>query len=270
MSALIQVTVDAGVALVRFDNPPRGYLNAAQTGELAAALDILANDDAARVLVLTGAVPGVFIRHYDVGEIIAVAERLAGSGLDEAAMMAAAAAGNDVTRLFDAIDTLAKPTVAAINGFCQGGGFELALCCDLRIAEPGDYRIGLPEVNVGIFPGAGGTERLPRLIGEARAIELILRGRTVEPEEALALGLVHELATGGALPRAMEIAGELASRPPRALAEAKALIKNRASRDVEAAAAHARGRFMALIATDPDALRLMKAFLATGEDINAS
>jgi enoyl-CoA hydratase len=212
----------------------------------------------------------VFVRHYDVGEIIAVAERLAAAGLDEPALMAAAAAGNDVTRLFDTIDTLAKPTIAAINGFCQGGGFELALCCDLRIAEPGDYRIGLPEVNVGIFPGAGGTERLPRLVGEGGALELILRGRTVGPEEALALGLVHELAPGGALARAMEIAGDLASKSPRALAEAKALVKNRASRAVDAAAAHARGRFMALIAADPDALRLMKAFLANGEDINAS
>ncbi len=270
MSALIQVTVDNGVALVRFDNPPRGYLNAAQTRELAEAIEALAQDDAARVLVFTGAVPGVFVRHYDVGEIIAVAERLAAAGLDEAALMAAAAAGNDVTRLFDIIDSLAKPTIAAINGFCQGGGFELALCCDLRIAEPGDYRIGLPEVNVGIFPGAGGTERLQRLIGEARALELILRGRTVGPDEALALGLVHELAAGGALATAMEHAGALASKAPRALAEAKALVKNRTSRDVRAAAAHARGRFMVLITADPNAQRLMKAFQASGEDINAS
>jgi enoyl-CoA hydratase len=270
VSELVGVSIEAGVAVVRFNNPPRGYLNAAQTRELAEAVGALANDEAARVLVFTGAVPGVFIRHYDVGEIIGAAHSITAAGLDEAGLMAAAAAGNDVTRTFDLIDTLAKPTIAAINGFCQGGGFELALCCDIRIAEPGDYRIGLPETNVGIFPGAGGTERLPRLIGEARALELILRGRTVGPEEALALGLVHELAAEGALKRAMAVAAELAATPAGGLAEAKALVKNRASRDVEAATAHARGRFMALIAHDPDAVRLMKAFLASGEDINAS
>jgi enoyl-CoA hydratase len=262
------VSVADGVARVEFDNPPRGYLNAAQTRELAGAIEALAGDQAARVVVFTGAVPGVFIRHYDVAEIVAVSERLAASGLDEAALMAAAAGGNDVTKVLDAIDTLAKPTIAAINGYCQGGGFELALACDLRITEPGQFRIGLPEVNVGIFPGAGGTERLPRLIGEARALDLILRGRTMGPAEAMALGLVHEVASGGAMSRAMEIARELAAKPPRALAEAKALIKNRADRAGESAAAHARGRFMALIATDPDAARLMRMFLAAGEDIN--
>lgn len=269
MSGLVRVSVEGGVAVVALDNPPRGYLNAAQTRELAEAVSTLTSDEAARVVVFTGAVPGVFVRHYDVGEILGAGERLAASGLDEAALIAAAAAGNDVTKAFDAIDTLAKPTIAAINGFCQGGGFELALCCDLRITEPGDFRIGLPEVNVGIFPGAGGTERLPRLIGEARALELILRGRTVAPTEALALGLVHEVAARGALARAMEIARSLASRPPRALAEAKALVKNRAGRLGEDAAAHARGRFIALIATDPDAGRLMRGFLSAGEDINA-
>jgi enoyl-CoA hydratase len=270
VSGLVRTTIAGGIALVEFDNPPRGYLNAAQTRELAESINALESDGAVRVVVFTGAVPGVFVRHYDVGEIIAVAERLAASGLDEAALMAAAVPGNDVTLVFDAIDTLAKPTIAAINGFCQGGGFELALCCDLRIAEPGDYRIGLPEVNVGIFPGAGGTERLPRLIGEARALELILRGRTVGPNEALALGLVHEVAPGGAKARAMEIAGELAALPPGGMAEAKALVKNRAGRGTPDAAAHARGRFMALIAADPNALRQMRHFLASGEDINAS
>jgi enoyl-CoA hydratase len=270
VSVLITVRLEDGIALVAFDNPPRGYMNAAQTRELAETVSALASDTTVRVVVFTGAVPGVFVRHYDVGEIIAVGERFSTAGLDEAALMAAGVAGNEVTKVFDAIDTLAKPTIAAINGFCQGGGFELALCCDLRIAEPGDYRIGLPEVNVGIFPGAGGTERLPRLIGEARALELILRGRTVGPDEALALGLVHEVAAGGAQARAMEIARELASQAPGALAEAKALVKNRAGRGIETAAAHARGRFMALIAADPDAMALMRAFLAAGEDINAS
>jgi len=268
MSGLIGLTVENGVALIRFSNPPRGYLNGAQTEALAEAVARVAADAAVRVVVFAGAVPGVFIRHYDVGEIIAAAERARASGMGEAELMTAAGRGNAVTIAFDAIDSLGKPTIAAINGYCQGGGFELALCCDLRVTEPGDFRIGLPETNVGIFPGAGGTERLPRLIGEARALELILRGRTVGPEEALDLGLVHAVASEGALTRAMAIAAELAAKPAGGLAEAKALIKNRADRGLDAAAAFARGRFLSLIASDPEAVAAMRAFLAAGEDIN--
>lgn len=263
---LIRLDRDGPIAVVRFDNPPRGYLNAAQTRELAATMEALAADDAARVVVFTGAVPGVFIRHYDVGEILAAAERV--KAIDAGAMEAAGQAGNDVTRLFDAIDAFPKPTIAAINGWCQGGGFELALCCDLRITEPGDFRIGLPETRVGIFPGAGGTERLPRLIGEAAALDLILRGRTVDPQEALARGLVHEIAAGGALPRALELAHEIAALPPRALSEAKALIKNRGDLDWAGRHANARARFLSILREDDDADRLMRAFLADGEDIN--
>ncbi len=187
-TALIRTEHQGAVAVVRFDNPPRGYLNAAQTRGLSAVLETLAADAAVRVVVFTGAVPGVFIRHYDVGEIIGALDGVRRAAMDGAAIEAAGRAGNDVTRTFDALDAFPKPTIAAINGFCQGGGFELALCCDFRITEPGDFRIGLPETNVGIFPGAGGTERLPRLIGEAKALELILRGRTVDPHEAASLG----------------------------------------------------------------------------------
>jgi enoyl-CoA hydratase len=267
MSALVGVKVEAGVATVTFDNPPRGYLNAAQTRELAAAVEALAADPAARVVVFTGGVPGVFIRHYDVGDIVRAAERV--REIDAATLAEGARGGNEVTRAFDAIDTLAKPTIAAINGWCQGGGFELALCCDLRVTQPGDFRIGLPEVNVGIFPGAGGTERLPRLIGEARAMELILRGRTVGPDEALALGLVHEVVAEGALVRAQAIAAELAGKPAGGMAEAKALIKNRAGLDFAALAADARARFTRLIRDDAESDKAMRAFLAGGEDINA-
>jgi enoyl-CoA hydratase/carnithine racemase len=268
MTDLLKVSHEAAVATVRFANPPRGYLNAAQTRDLGAVIEDLAGDPLVRVIVFTGDVPGVFIRHYDVGEILVAAEQLRASGASDETLMAAAVDGNAVTQVFDAIDALPKPTIAAINGYCQGGGFELALCCDLRIAEPGDFRIGLPEVNIGIFPGAGGTERLPRLIGEARALELILRGRTVGPEEAFRLGMVHELAPQGALVRAVEIARELAAQPAGALADAKSLVKNRVDAPLDAALARSRGFFSTLIKNDPNAEALMRAFLAEGEDIN--
>src|SRR5438132_14335123 len=86
-----------------------------------------------------------------------------------------------------------KVVVAAINGHCLGGGFEIALCCDFRIAADGDYRIGLPEVTLGLLPGTGGTQRLPRLIGRQKALELLLRGTTLAPRDAKAAGLVDEV-----------------------------------------------------------------------------
>tara|TARA_R110002110_G_scaffold59726_22_gene168781 strand:- start:4946 stop:5752 length:807 start_codon:yes stop_codon:yes gene_type:complete len=264
---LIQHNIKDGIATVTFHNPPRGYMNAAQVQELDGVIDALADDRNVRVIVFTGGVPGVFIRHYDVAEIISIAEIIRESGRTDEDLMADALPGNAVSSLFDKVDRISKPTIAAINGFCQGGGFEFALCCDIRIAGHGDYRIGLPETNVGIFPGAGGTERLPRLIGEAKALELILRGRTVDPEGALALGMVHEYVPD-AMARATEIAMELATRTPRALAEAKALVKSAADRSLDEAGAISRGRFSALIARDPDAEAAMRRYLDTGEDIN--
>ncbi|MCE9649274.1 MAG: enoyl-CoA hydratase/isomerase family protein [Parvibaculum sp.] len=266
--SLVSLSIEDNVATVTFCNPPRGYMNAQQVQELDEVIGALAGDDDVRAVVFTGGVPGVFIRHYDVAEILAVADVIRKSGRSDDELTAGAKAGNAVSTVFDKVDRLPKPTIAAINGFAQGGGFEFALCCDLRIADPGDYRIGLPETNIGIFPGAGGTERLPRLIGEARALELILRGRTVEPDEALALGMVHEVASRGALARAQEIAKELAAKPPRGLAEAKALVKGAANLPLDDACGLARGRFSVLIARDDDAENAMRGFLAHGEDIN--
>ncbi|MEP0707407.1 MAG: enoyl-CoA hydratase/isomerase family protein [Parvibaculum sp.] len=268
MNDLVSVETADAIAIVTFNNPPRGYMNAAQVAELRVIVDRLANDEAVRAVIFTGGVPGVFIRHYDVAEIVAVAAQIKESGSTEEKMMAAAERGNAISAVFDKVDRMSKPTIAAINGFAQGGGFEFALCCDIRIAEKGDYRLGLPETNIGIFPGAGGTERLPRLIGEARALELILRGRTVGPNEAKELGMVHEVTTGPALERAREIAAELAAMPAAGIAEAKALVKRSADKSLDDACGHARGRFSVLISCDDDAVDAMQAFLDGGEDIN--
>jgi enoyl-CoA hydratase len=265
---LVSLKVESGIATVTFSNPPRGYMNPAQVQELDKIVDAVAADDKVRVVIFTGGVPGVFVRHYDVAEILAVADVIRKSGRSDTELMNGAKDGNAVSSVFDKVDRLPKPTIAAINGFTQGGGFEFALCCDPRIAERGDYRIGLPETNIGIFPGAGGTERLPRLIGEARALELILRGRTVGPDEALALGIVHEVVASNPLARATELARELAAKPAGGIAEAKALVKGAADKPLDAACGHARGRFSVLIARDDGAEAAMQRFLATGEDIN--
>jgi len=267
MTGLVQLDIADGIAVVTFDNPPRGYMNAAQVAELAPIIDQLEADDAVRVVIFTGGVPGVFVRHYDVAEIIAVANMIKDSGRSEAELMAAGARGNAISAVFDKVDRMPKPTIAAINGFVQGGGFEFALCCDIRVAERGDYRIGLPETNIGIFPGAGGTERLPRVIGEAKALDLILRGRTVGPDDALALGMVHEV-VASALVRAHEIAREFVAMPARGIAEAKALVKRTMEKSLDDACATGRGRFSTLIAQDAESVAAMQRFLDDGEDIN--
>lgn len=267
-TALLEFEERNAVAIIRFHNPPRGYLNQAQVAELSGLIDRLEGDDSIRAIVFTGGVPGVFIRHYDVAEILAASAAVRKSGLDRDGLMAAAKRGNPISQLFDRIDSFPKPTIAAINGFCQGGGFEFALCCDIRIAEEGDYRIGLPETNLGIFPGAGGTQRLPRVIGEARALELILRGKTVDPATALQVGMVHYLSPGSALDHALEIAKDFTSKAARGLRDAKMLVKSAGSVSIDDGSALERGMFSSLIAEDEEANQLMSAFLENGEDIN--
>ena len=189
---------------------------------LLAIVEGEAGEDAVRVVVLTGSVKGVFIRHYSVEELLKLSNglRKAGKTFDEASPVDDHAM-NRVTR---ALEALQKPVIAAINGHAMGGGCELAMACDIRIVEHGEFSIGLPEVNLGILPGAGGTQRMARLVGTARALEMIMRGRTLAPAQAVSMGLAHELVED-AMARSMEIAAELAAKPPRALAHVKRLVR---------------------------------------------
>jgi enoyl-CoA hydratase len=253
------------VRVITLTNPPRGYLNAAGSAELLAALEAALGDPAVRAIVFTGGVPGIFIRHYDVSEIKVVAEAVragaVGAGGDRAA--------SPVYTLIDLLLACEKPTIAAINGVCMGGGFEFALGCDIRVAQVGDYPIGLPETLLGIVPGLGGLQLMARAVGLARARELVLRGRVVAPEEAAQLGLVHEVAPD-ALDRAQAIAAELAKRPPQALAAVKrmaALVAGGES--LEDGIASAAGEFIATIGAGSEAHARIAAFLSGGEDILA-
>lgn len=253
-------------ALLTISNPPLGFMNQQTALDLDAALGQIAGDEGVRVVVITGGVPGVFVRHYDVGEIAAVTQ--------------AARAGQiavpdpdplpsfPVHAALDRIDRLPQPTIAAINGHCMGGGFELALCCDIRIAEDGDYRIGLPETNVGIFPGAGGTQRLPRLIGEARALEFILRGLVFTPREAAERNLVNQCVSGSAVEAALAMAEELARKSPLGLRWAKRLVKGTLDRPLEQGLRAEREGFVRLLGhQDETALNVMTRFLDDGADI---
>ena len=258
---MIMMSDDGPVAIVTFENPPMGFMNMEMVKELDRIVAAYEADDNVRAIVFTGGLPNVFIRHYDVGEIVQAGEFVRQSGRSADDIAEAARAETDIARLFDRVDRMGKPTIAAINGLCIGGGFEFALCCDIRIAAPGPYTIGLPETNVGIFPGAGGTQRLPRAVGEARALELILRGRVVSPEEAAQLGMVHWVETHDLLQAAINVGKDMARKAPAALAAAKRLVKGATDRTLPDGLAEERAAFMRLLVEDDDAMARMQAFL---------
>ena len=160
--------------------------------------------------------------------------------------------------LTDIIAAADKPVVAAINGLCQGGGFELALACDIRIATPEAASIGLPETRIGIFPGGGGTQRLPRVVGEAKALEIILRGLTFTGAEAHAIGLVHELAADP-LARALEMAREWEGRGAEGLAAAKRLTRAALDRPLSEGLSEERRSFLKVMQTASARLALEAA-----------
>jgi enoyl-CoA hydratase/carnithine racemase len=205
---LVAVRADGPVALVTLRREEKlNALSSALEGALDAALDRPEVRDAAAVVITGG--PRAFSAGADVSEMRA---------LEPAAILAYYRATGAV---YERVAALAQPTFAAIAGWCLGGGLELALACDFRIAER-SARFGLPEVRIGILPSSGGTHRLVRLVGAARAKELVLLRERIAADEARAFGLVTEVvADGGALDRAVALARELAELPPLAVAIAK-------------------------------------------------
>ncbi len=245
---------DGAIAIVTFSNPPHGFMDGQTEAELPAILDTIEKDPAIRCAVITGAQAGVFIRHFSVHELEKRAKTMKARGL--AFDTARPVPATSLHASFRRIEAIGKPFIAAINGIAMGGGFELALCCDIRIAKAGLYSLGLPEINIGLLPGAGGTQTLTRLIGQARALELMLLGKTVSPRRALAYGIVAECTTGPVLPRALEIARKLAAKSPQALAHIKRLARQAGQGDVAKNFADERTLFCDLMVSD-DALRLM-------------
>lgn len=213
MSGLIGLELDT-VAHLTFANPPLNLVTRELLVELGAALDILeaAAPGDVRAVVVTGEGERAFSAGSHVGEF----ESQRGPGGRERHALESGMA--------DRLARLPMPTIAAIEGNALGGGLELALCCDIRVASV-TSRLGLPEVRLAVTPGAGGTQRLPRVVGAARAKELVLTGRVLTAEEAERIGLVSRVvAAGQALAAADEIAAEIAARGPVAVREAKRLI----------------------------------------------
>ena len=226
---VLRVEIRDRVAVLTLNRPE--VLNAigtATANRLQDALDLLHDDDRVRALVIAGE-GRAFSAGADLGEIESFTEPY-----EFRAFV------GRMTKVFGNLQGFPKPSVAAVHGFAFGGGLELALSCDLRVAERG-ARLGLPEMKLGVLPGAGGTQRLPRLIPAAVAKQMILTGEPIDAERAYALGLVNELAEpGDTLATATKLAGQLAAGAPLALAAGKRLIDEGLPMDLDAAIAYER------------------------------
>jgi enoyl-CoA hydratase len=207
------LSVENSVAVITVNRPDkRNSLNGAVRRELIEALDRLRDDETARVVVITGAGDKAFIAGADIGEF---AER---TPVQQRAVMAE-------RRIFDEIAEFPKPVIAMINGFALGGGCELALACDIRVAGK-SAKLGQPEIKLGIIPGGGGTQRLPRIVGVGTAMRLILTGELISAEEAARIGLVDVLVDDADLrAKTMEIANAMAAQSPLTLRLAKTAVR---------------------------------------------
>jgi enoyl-CoA hydratase/carnithine racemase len=197
----VKVNSEDRVAVITIDHAPVNALDTATVQELNAAIDQVIADPAVKAVVLTGAGQLAFVAGADITEFskLLTAEQ-------------AETISRQVQAVFDKIETATKPFIAAINGVALGGGMELAMACHMRII--GDRaKLGQPEINLGIIPGWGGTQRLPRLVGKSKAIELILTGDSITAQEAYRLNLVNKVVPGGeVLKTARDLARKIAQK----------------------------------------------------------
>lgn len=237
MGEFVNLEVKDGVGTIRLDRPKVNALNEQVATEIGEAVDAAAADDNVRAVVVWGG-PKVFAAGADIKEM---------ADLDATSMYRYIGRFQDV---FTRLERLPKITIAAINGYALGGGCELTLACDLRIAAE-DATLGQPEILLGVIPGAGGTQRLPRIVGVGRAKELIYSGRMIPAGEAREIGLVNEVvAPDATYDRAVEIAAKYAAGPTVALQAAKDVIQNGVDADMTTGLLLERQAFAALFATE--------------------
>ncbi len=239
---------DGRVAIITVNRPDKlNALNQKVRDEVLAALDEIANDDSVGVVVLTGAGEKSFIAGADIGEFEGR------TPFDQRHSMRS-------PRIFDVMASFPKPVIAMINGYCLGGGCELAASCDIRIASD-KARFGQPEINLALIPGGGGTQRLPRLIGLGHAMRLILSGEMINAEEAQQIGLVEIVVPHDELRSVtMELAGKIAAKSPLTLRVAKEALRASQRLAVEEGLLYERDLFCLCFST-ADKEEGVKAFL---------
>lgn len=240
---------DGAVAIVTINRPEKlNALNTLTLREIHHLMASLGADPAVRAIVLTGAGPKAFAAGADISELAVMTPA---GGKDHSA------AGQ---RAFDAIETLGTPVIAAVNGFALGGGCELAMACTLRIAAD-SARFGQPEINLGLTPGYAGTQRLPRLVGRGRALELLLTGDMIGAQRAYDIGLVNRVVPAADLrAEALALATALAAKAPIATQYILELVHHGAEMPL-AEAEHLESTFFGLIASTDDMREGTRAFL---------
>lgn len=244
-----EVEKDGPIAIWRFSNPPKNLLSIEAGQEFARLMNEFFQDPELRVGVFTSAMPDVFIQHFDVSILVGWTENLP----------------KDRPRRI-AFRRDSKPIIAAINGDLAGGGLELAMSLDFRFMSR-TARAAAVEVNLGILPGGGGTQRMPRLIGAAKSLELQLLGRAVYADEAERIGLVTRACDPDRLmPEVMAFARELAARPPLAVRNIRQSILEGMSMPLEDGLALESGLFDELLQSD-EAAAIMRSYVAGGQDV---
>jgi enoyl-CoA hydratase len=237
------------VAVVTINRPDKlNALNGQTIAELARVMRALQSDEGVRAVVLTGAGEKSFVAGADINELAV---------MSPAAGKEHAAAGQ---RVFDLIETLGKPVIAAVNGFALGGGCELAMACTIRIAAD-SARFGQPEVNLGLTPGYGGSQRLPRLVGRGRALELLLSGDMIGAARAYEIGLVNRVVPAADLTaEAMKLARALAAKAPVAVRYILEAVQHGAEMALPEAQ-HLEATLFGLVASTDDMKEGTRAFL---------
>jgi enoyl-CoA hydratase/carnithine racemase len=246
----VRVESADGIATIRLDRPKMNALNAQVQDEIAAAAAQVSADSGVRAVILYGG-ERVFAAGADIKE-------MASMGYPAMAVRSAALQAS-----FTAVADIPKPVVAAVTGYALGGGLELALCADFRVLGE-SAKVGQPEILLGIIPGAGGTQRLPRLIGPARAKDLIFSGRHVAADEALAIGLADKVVPDADVYQAArDLIGQYATGPALALSAAKQAVNRGLEVDLATGLEIERVHFAALFGTE-DQKNGMRSFMENG------
>jgi enoyl-CoA hydratase/carnithine racemase len=244
----IHYSVEDSVATVVINNPPANALSSPVMAEIEQVFDEMASSQQVKVVIFTGS--GTFF--------------ITGADIKEIASIKSAKQGEDLTAkgqgVFNKIENLSKPVIAAINGMCLGGGIELAMACHIRVASE-RARFGQPEINLGIIPGFGGTQRLARLVGQSKAMELILTGDMITAQEAKDLGLLNKVVPDGeVLKQAQGLAKKIASKGQVAVRLALESIRKGCNKSLEEGLA-LESRFFGQVCTTQDMQEGLKAFI---------
>lgn len=259
----LRIEDNGNYVICYLSNPPTHTLTSSGVNEIHAFLDQIEKRDDLRVLAFTGDGENVFIKHYEVGELANTAERNLETKKDKQDPKELHAFHTMLLRLRD-LDAI---VVAGINGNTAGGGCEFSLGCDLRIMADGNFLIGLPETSVGILPGGGGTQRLSRLIGSSRALDLILHAQLVSPKEAFDLGIINKLVSEASFNQELiSYCEDLSNRAPIALQQVKKIIHQGLEMTLEESLLVEQKAFDVTM-NSKDAARAMRALLDTQENI---